>query len=157
MLLTAYDYDIEFHSTSTHGNANALLCLPLPTGGSNAPSETRLCNIRTLEALPVTTTKIRAATKRDPTLSKVLHWVLKGWPEEIPDSLKPYHSKIAELSVEGCLLWGGRVIIPPSLQELIKKGATQGAPRNGQNESPCSEPRLMVWNKQGSRIAGQVV
>ena len=68
LLLTAYDYDIEFRSTSAHGNADALSRLPLPTC---APSETQLCNIRTLEALPVTTTKIRAATKRDPTLSAV--------------------------------------------------------------------------------------
>ena len=109
LLLTAYDYDIEFRSTSAHGNADALSRLPLPTC---APSETQLCNIRTLEALPVTTTKIRAATKRDPTLSKVLHCVLNGWPEEIPDSLKPYHSKIAV--DEGCLLWGGRVFHLPS-------------------------------------------
>ena len=113
---------LEFRSTSAHGNADALSRLPLPTEGSNVPSEMRLCNIRTLEALPVTTMKIRVATKRDPTLSAVMRCVLKGWPEKIPDSLKPYHSKIAELSVEeGCLPWGGRVIIPPSLRELIKK------------------------------------
>jgi hypothetical protein len=89
--------------------------------GSQAPSETRLCNLRKIEALPVTSTEIRIATRQDPTLSKVKTYVLRGWPKEIPKALQTYHSKIAELSVEdGCLLWGGRVVIPPILREKIK-------------------------------------
>ena len=118
LLLAAYDYNIEFRSTDAHGNADALSCLPLPTKGSQVPSETRLCNIRKLNALPVTSMEVRVATKRDPTLSKVMRYTLKGWPHNVPDSLKGYRLKLTELSVEeGCLLWGGRVIIPPSLQE----------------------------------------
>ena len=36
--------------------------------------------------------------------------------------LQPYHTKLAELSVEeGCLLWGRRVIIPQRLQEVISQ------------------------------------
>ena len=48
-------------------------------------------------------------------------YVLKGWPKKVPQSLNVYHSKIEELKVEdGCLLWGGRVIIPQSVQEVMK-------------------------------------
>ena len=78
-------------------------------------------NIRKIEALPVTSKEIRTATKRNPPLSKVKRYVLKGWSEEIPEALQIYHSKIAELSIEdGCLLWRGWVIIPPSLKGKIK-------------------------------------
>ena len=45
---------------------------------------------------------------------------IKGWPSQVPKELQPYHTKLAELSVEeGCLLWGRRVIIPQKLREII--------------------------------------
>ena len=120
MKLGAYKYDIEFRSTGEHANADALSRLPLPEGGGERPSETRTCNIRQIEALPVTVQEIRRATQRDPILSKVLSCHLKGWPSRIPDFLRPYYEKVAELSLEeGCLLWGGRVIIPRSLTTTI--------------------------------------
>lgn len=120
ILLSGYHYDIEFRSTTAHGNADALSRLPLPEGGLERPSETRQCNIRQIELLPVTSQEIRKATQRDPILSKVRSYILKGWPDQVPKSLQPYHAKIAELSVEdNCLLWGGRVIIPHSLKETV--------------------------------------
>ena len=122
LLLAAYQYDIEFRSTTAHGNAVALSRLPLLDDTTRKVSETRLCNLRTIESLPVTSDEIRKATQRDPALSKVKSYLLKGWPERIPQVLKPYQSKIAELTIEdGCLLWGGRVVVPESLREIIKK------------------------------------
>ena len=78
-------------------------------------------HIRQIESLPVTSQAIRTATQRDPILSQVTRYTLKGWPEQIPDTLKIYHSKMPELTVEeDCLLWGGRVIIiPHSLKEKV--------------------------------------
>ena len=120
LLLAAYNYDIEFRSTVAHGNADALSRLPLPEGGSGGPSETQMCNVRQIQMLPVTSQQIRRATLRDPILGKVQSYVLKGWPAQVPKTLQTYHSKIPELSVEdGCLLWGGRVIVPGSLKEVI--------------------------------------
>jgi hypothetical protein len=80
-----------------------------------------LCNLRKIEALPVTSQQIKIATQRDPVLSKIKSYVLKGWPDQVPKSLQAYRSKIAELTVEeGCLLWGGRVVIPQSLKDVVK-------------------------------------
>ena len=122
LLLAAYQYDIEFRSTTAHGNADALSRLPLLDDTTRKVSETRLCNLRTIESLPVTSDEIRKATQRDPVLSKVKSYLLKSWPEQIPQVLKPYQSKIAELTIEdGCLLWGGRVVVPQSVREIIKK------------------------------------
>ena len=71
LLLAAYNYDIEFRSTTSHGNADALSRLPLPEEGSRAPSETRLCNLWKTEALPVTSQQLKVATQRDPVLSEI--------------------------------------------------------------------------------------
>ena len=90
--LAAYDYDIEFHPTNAHSNADALSHLLLPLQGLQAPSETRLCNIRKIEVLPVTSMEIRTATQHNPTLSKVERYVPRGWPEEIPNALQTHHS-----------------------------------------------------------------
>ena len=100
ILLSAYQYDIEFRSTSAHGNADALSRLPLPDDEGEHPSETRLCNIRQIEMLLVTSKEIRVAIQRDQILSKVLSYTRKGWPNQVPKALQPYRSKLAELSVE---------------------------------------------------------
>ena len=79
------------------------------------------CNLRKIEALLVTSQEIKVATQQDPVLSKIKSYILKGWPDQVPKSLQVYRSKLAELTVEeGCLLWGGRVIIPQSLKDVVK-------------------------------------
>ena len=120
VILSAYKYQIEFCSTTAHGNADALSRLPLPIQTNVRPSETQMYHIRQIESLPITSQAIRTATQRDPILSKVKNFTQKGWPDRIPSHLKIYHSKLAELTVEqGCLLWGGRVIIPHSLKRKV--------------------------------------
>ena len=79
-------------------------------------------NIHQIAALPVTAKQIALATLHDPVLSRVLHFTRVGWPQHhSQDELQPYWTKRLELTVEeGCLLWGIRVIVPPTLQD---KGA----------------------------------
>ncbi len=37
-----------------------------------------------------------------------------GWPDRVPEDLKPYANRKLELSIhDGCVLWGSRVIVPP--------------------------------------------
>lgn len=49
----------------------------------------------------------------NPELVMVYHSIQEGWPEEVRDELKPYWSRRLELSVlDGCILWGNRVVIP---------------------------------------------
>ena len=55
----------------------------------------------------MTSQTVGIATRRDPILSKVHSYLLKGWPEVIPPELRQYYSRMAELSVEGkWVLWG---------------------------------------------------
>ena len=114
---------IKFHSTVEYGNADALSRLPLQEGGNEQSSETRMCNIRQIEMLPLSSQEIMRATRQDPILSKVLSYFLRGWPVHVSKALQSFHLKIAEFSVEeGCLLLGGYVAIPQRLASACFQG-----------------------------------
>lgn len=67
-----------------------------------------------LDKTPVTTAMIKSWTRHDPTLAKVTQYIQLGWPDSVPDHLKPFKYRSQELTIqEGCVLWGNRVIIPP--------------------------------------------
>ena len=63
-----------------------------------------------LASSPVTAHEIKAMTAKDPVLSKVLQFVLHGWPiTAVNDELRPYYRRREELIMshfEGCILWG---------------------------------------------------
>ena len=74
-----------------------------------------------LDCSPVRATEIKKETAHNPLLSRVLQFILHGWPDSCnSDELKPYWSKRLELSAQGgCLTWGNRVVVPPSLRQRI--------------------------------------
>ena len=92
-----------------------------PSSLSDSPSISAAFNIHQIAALPVSAKQIARATLHDPVLSRVLYFTRVGWPKHnSQDELQPYWTKRLELTVEqGCLLWGIRVIVPPSLQDKV--------------------------------------
>ncbi|UYV84493.1 K02A2.6-like, partial [Cordylochernes scorpioides] len=102
----------QVKKTQDHENADLLSRLPVESGETS-----RLDNIYALsymEDLPITAEEIRIETQKDEMLSIVKCY---GWPERVPDHLRPYFQRKLELTVDGeCLLWGMRVIIPSSLR-----------------------------------------
>jgi len=68
-----------------------------------------------LSATTVSASNIRRWTDLDPILSRVCQYVLQGWPTtQLDEQFKPFCQHKAELSVlDGCILWGARVIVPP--------------------------------------------
>ena len=71
---------------------------------------------------PVTEREVSQETLADPLLSVIMKKVLEGWGNEVckEEKLKPYWIRREALSVEGgCLLWGGRVIIPENLRKTV--------------------------------------
>ena len=127
LLLSAYDYQLEFRPSQSHSNADGLSRLPLQTTSPVAYSaEPTIFNISQLESLPVTA---RNATKKDPILSKVFLYTQQGWPVEVPTALQQYHTRYHELTIEqGCLLWGIRVLIPKVFQSVILQKLHQDHP-----------------------------
>ena len=122
VLLSAYSYKIEYKSSEKHGNADALLRLPLPEYPSQVTDAASCFNIGQIHALPdpITAQMIQSATRADAVLSKVLLYSQKGWPSKVDKNLKPYFRRRLELSIEGgCLLWGTRVIVPKRLRESV--------------------------------------
>ena len=132
LLLSAYSYQIEYKSTKDHANADGLSRLPLSSPDTTSMStivsppqhgslpDTDIFVIRQIEALPVTAMQLRAATRCDPILSRVLRYAKHGWPHQVSDVFKPYHTRQNELALEnGCVMWGVRVIVPKKLQEQV--------------------------------------
>ncbi len=65
--------------------------------------------------------RISNLTLKDPVMSRVLCWVLHGWPAEIPDSrFRPFISRRHELSAhKNCVLWGSHVVVPSSARREV--------------------------------------
>ena len=115
LLLAAYQYDIEYRSTEKHGNADCPSRLPIRSeGSSEGIDEVKLINTLQIESLPMNVDQVRKATRKDPILSRVLQFVMTGWPDKQNEpETTHYFSKRHEITAEdGCLLWGIRVIIP---------------------------------------------
>ena len=64
-----------------------------------------------------------------PMVSPILTHVQTGWPDEVPEDIKPYRALQTEIGVEsGCLMWGIRVIVPESLQPQILNSLHENHP-----------------------------
>ena len=124
LLLSAYHYEIQFKPTGAHANADGLSRLPMglhdPKPDSKRVSAERAFLVGQVQALPVTAERLATATRKDPILSKVYLYVREGWPNEVPEELRPYERRKDELSLEGgCILWGIRAVIPMKLQAVM--------------------------------------
>ena len=127
LLLSAYNYDIEYRNTSLHANADALSRLPLPSEGRSmvGPDICTMFNITHMSSLPLSHIQLKSATRSDSVLAQVLRWTKEGWTGtlgevQVSTSLKPYWRRSNELSVEAdCLLLGSRVVVPSALQEAV--------------------------------------
>ena len=143
-ILSAYEYTITWRNTFQHANADALSRLPLPEapGHSPVPAELVLM-MEQLQEAPITSTQIAAWTRRDTLMARVLQYVLQGWPDQPDEVLKPYWYKRMELSVEaGCLIWGGRVVVPPQGRESVLAELHSGHPGVSRMKSLA---RGLVW------------
>ena len=115
LTLSAYNYKLVYKPGAKNGNADALSRLPLKDSVNHTPKPADYVFVMNhMESTPVTPDYIREWTSRDPVLSQVREFVLKGWPSQGSPDIAPYWKRRDELSVhDGCIMWGARVIIPP--------------------------------------------
>ena len=144
ILLSAYQYEIEYRSTLKHANADCLSRLPLPVGDNSEEfDEVKLINSLQIGSLPLTAGQIRKATRADPVLSRVVEYTMTGWSDDENSAVRAYYQRRNELTVEeGCLLWGIRVVIPSSLRERVLQELHEGHPGIVRMKSLA---RLHVW------------
>jgi transposase InsO family protein len=141
LFLSNYEYQLVFRNTKAHANADALSRLPLPTEPAKKAEEPELAEH--LADSPVTAHDIRSWTRRDTKLSKVLHHVQKGWPDEGNPDLEPFSSRRMELSsYEECVLWGNRIVIPPLGRQAVLRELHEGHP--GMSHMKALS-RMYVW------------
>ncbi|XP_013404718.1 uncharacterized protein K02A2.6 [Lingula anatina] len=119
IILSAYDYDIQYRKSELHSNADCLSRLPHEVSSIGSDCTIYVCEVAT--ELPLTASDIAEATRKDSVLSKVMDYTMSGWPEYLDSEiLKPYHVRRHELSAEqGCILWGNRVVIPEIYRQTL--------------------------------------
>ena len=120
LILASYNYRIEYRGTVAHADADSMSRLPLPQTWSPRCENVECYFLDTEVVTNVTSQMIKKETQVDPVLSKVYNYIISGWPSVVDPTLVPFKTKRDELSTQqGCILWGARVIVPPSLQEKV--------------------------------------
>ena len=98
LILSQYNYELEYRPTKKHCNADMLSRLP-----RTVKSELPVDNIYSLQidTLPVTSDEIKLEILNDHVLKRVLEFLQNGkWPDKITGDIKPYYNKRNELSIE---------------------------------------------------------
>ena len=92
------------------------------------------CMVLTLKNIEehtlLTADEIADWTKRDPIISNVYDFILRGWPNgENDPKFAAYRVRKEELSVQGgVVLWGSRVVIPPQGRDYVLRELHSGHP-----------------------------
>ena len=82
-MLTAYQLDIEYRSTTKYVNTDCLYHLPVHSDEVNEDvDDARLMNVLQIESLPMNVDQVREATRTDPVFSRVLQNMMAGWPDK---------------------------------------------------------------------------
>ena len=117
LILSAYDYTIEYRKSDDHANANGLSRLQDVLAKPGNVYDMPINLVSFANELPVMAKYISEATRKDPVLSRCYEYTLNGWPNHVTDDqLKPYYRRRSELSADlGCL----RVVIPPCYRERL--------------------------------------
>ena len=79
LVLSAYDYEIEYKRSEDHANCDALS--RLPREDSTVGSEGVVYNVSVIDGdFPITAENIGKAAILDPVLGKVHQFLMSGWP-----------------------------------------------------------------------------
>ena len=118
LILSANQYNIECVSGKLNQCADCMSRLP---SESQRDSAEKIHSVMEISNLPITASQIAKASAKDRTLAMVITAVQHGhWLSAPTVDILPYYRRQNELTVmDGCLLWGRRVIVPQKLQELL--------------------------------------
>ena len=127
LILASYNYKLEFRSTKFHVDADCMSRV-LITTTFDPPLVNLNCNFFST-VRNINQNAVKRLTQRHPLLSKVYRYIVSGWPDTTDPSFTPFRTRKDELSTEdGCILWGQRVIVPPSLQKDVLQEFHVGHP-----------------------------
>ena len=118
LLLGAYQFSIQHIPGKLNVCADCLSRLPV--FAKRHPAE-KIQAIIEIDYLPVTAKQIAKQSAKDTTIGSALVAVQHGnWPAVVSEDLLPFYRRRTELTViDGCLLWGRRVVIPQKLRSSL--------------------------------------
>ena len=127
--------------------ADALSRLPCSTSHDAAEKAEELGDVRAvfehMDATPVTSAAIRQWTRTDPELGPVAGYLPSNWPTVVSDGLLPYARRKDELWLtDGCVMWGGRVVVPIKGREEVLKELHSCHPGNSRMKALA---RSYLW------------
>ncbi|KIH52830.1 hypothetical protein ANCDUO_17061 [Ancylostoma duodenale] len=122
-ILLGYDFSIQYRSTTSIGQADALsrLIASQPTtdedrviAAISVDADIQHVFINTIRALPVTADEIKEATTNDRLLQLIKTYIKGKWPKSINNpEIQCFYNRRDSLSMlNGCLLLAERVVIP---------------------------------------------
>ncbi|XP_058820892.1 uncharacterized protein K02A2.6-like [Topomyia yanbarensis] len=134
LTLLLYEFTIEYVPTAKFGNADILSRLinqhvrpeeDYVIASVSLENDLRSVTQDTLTVLPLSFRIVQQSTQSDPITKAVYRYLIDGWPETVTDAeLKRFYARRESLTtVQGCILFGDRLVIPSphrkrSLQQL---------------------------------------
>ena len=127
LTLSSYEYKILFRPTHKHGNADALSRLPCPN--TTAAEYELVLLLEAMTGLLLTVESIQDWTRKDLILSRVYKYIQQGWPQNCPEKFRALNNRKSEFStLNGCILCGCRVVIPPQGRNQLLSELHHGHP-----------------------------
>ena len=123
----ASDAETQVHTTVTVSCLDSLTSLYQYADDTDAADDTSTvaaatCALNAVVSV-VTWDMVREATASDPTFISLISFLEDGFPDdcrELPADVRPYHRFAASLCVvDGVVLMGQRIVIPPALREPV--------------------------------------
>ena len=130
LLLSQFDYTIEFRKTADHANADVLSRLPAASdpqfdGEESEDDIETVCAIKEVgEKLdPGNQSSLLRESAKDPLIATVLRFTREGWPPKKSDEgseMQRFRQIADSLSIcNGCLVFGNRVVIPTAMRRQV--------------------------------------
>lgn len=93
----------------------------LPNSRVKHDSAERVHSVVMTEQLPILASQIAKASEKDKEIATVITAVQHGsWPSNTNQSFAPYYNQRNDLAVvDGCLVWGRRVVIPQVFRQQL--------------------------------------
>ena len=130
LILANYEYIMAFWPTHKHSNADALSRLPTESVEVEEPVPSELVKLmEAMDTMPITAETVKEWTQKHPLLARVYKYVQFGWPEHCSADLKLFSKHKLELStLNGCIIYGSRVLIPSQGRQQMLAELHQGHP-----------------------------
>ncbi|EFP01961.1 hypothetical protein CRE_22892 [Caenorhabditis remanei] len=134
VILLNYHFKIEYVNTMSFGQADALSRLIAENADSKEPEDHVIAQVELditdtfaqgCKQLPVNAHTIRSYSRKDTTLQEVYKAIQTGqWPKSVPKNspLWEYYNRREDpYIVQGCIMFGERILVPPTLRNRVLK------------------------------------